>query len=402
MSTTNDETKEYQKRGKKRGMKPHSQRNKKKRSGVGILNGIDDDASSSHVQIDILPLKFPGDESETNKRIRVVRPYPFTFATYAKARWLGRTVLDVYVAEFGSYPKSYYQSAITEGRILVNGERADCEYKIKGNDELSHTVHRHEPVVAISTSLQQSSSSDENTSHKPYIRVVHEDDNVIVVDKPATLPVHPCGSYNFNSLNHILSDQDPSLEGKLFHVHRLDRLTSGLTIVAKSTETAKILGKCITDRDHCHKVYLARVKGKFPLEAPMKDKLSFEGKDLTKSPCVYGEWSSGDSDDCNTEDQKKNGTAATCFWTTNDNGVIQDSKSLQDVFDTKIDVAKLTDEGKVTDSLWLNLSVPCDVIDHKNGVCEAGSGKPAQTSFAVVGYDVETDSTVVLAKPITG
>jgi hypothetical protein len=39
------------------------------------------------------------------RRIRVVKPYPFTFATFAKARWNGRTVLDVYCDEFGSYPK---------------------------------------------------------------------------------------------------------------------------------------------------------------------------------------------------------------------------------------------------------------------------------------------------------
>lgn len=38
-------------------------------------------------------------------RIRIVKPYPYTFATFAKARWIGRTVLDVYHTEFGAYPK---------------------------------------------------------------------------------------------------------------------------------------------------------------------------------------------------------------------------------------------------------------------------------------------------------
>jgi len=51
---------------------------------------------------------------------------------------------------------------------------------------------------------------------------------------------------------------------------------------------------------------------------------------------------------------------------------------------------------------WLHLACPCDVLDHKRGVSVAGSGKPAQTAFAVVAYDAKTDSTVVLAKPVTG
>ena len=89
--TSDSSTTKY--RGKKRGMKPRSKRNRKRpRGGVGILTGPAagneeraDDAASQ-VQIDVLPLRLPGDDSETNKRIRVVRPYPFTFATFAKAR----------------------------------------------------------------------------------------------------------------------------------------------------------------------------------------------------------------------------------------------------------------------------------------------------------------------------
>lgn len=49
-----------------------------------------------------------GDErnfDKNQKRIRVVKPYPFTFATFAKGRWLNRPILDVYNEEFGSYPK---------------------------------------------------------------------------------------------------------------------------------------------------------------------------------------------------------------------------------------------------------------------------------------------------------
>ena len=40
--------------------------------------------------------------------IRTIQPYPYTYATFAKGRWLGRTLLDVYSTEYGSYPSSYY------------------------------------------------------------------------------------------------------------------------------------------------------------------------------------------------------------------------------------------------------------------------------------------------------
>jgi 23S rRNA-/tRNA-specific pseudouridylate synthase len=395
MTKIRNEGKRNTYRGKQHVKKSRSKRNRQRpKGGIGIVVGFDTDisataadrATSPQVQIDILPLKFPGDDVNTNNRVRVVRPYPFTFATFAKERWLGRTVLDIYSKEFGSYPTCYYKTAINEGRILVNGEKIDCEYKVKGNDELAHVVHRHEPVVAISPSIAGS------TSQKPYIHIVHEDGNIIVVDKPSTLPVHPCGGYNLNSLFNILADQCPELKDNLFTVHRLDRLTSGLTIIAKNTETAKILGKCITDRDNCHKVYLARVKGKFPLQAPSASRLTIEKS--TVFP-LNGEWFCPENED-------KHGTAATCFWMSDKSGKADAEKSLTDVFENRTDISKLREDGTADDSLWLNLSVPVEIIDPKKGVCKAGNGKVAQTAFTVVGYDEETDSTLVLAKPMTG
>ncbi len=92
MTKTNSDNRKSGYRGKKRGMKPRSQRNRKRpRGGVGILSGPTfdriTDQESSLVQIEVRPLKLPGDDTETDKRIRVVKPYPFTFATFAKARY---------------------------------------------------------------------------------------------------------------------------------------------------------------------------------------------------------------------------------------------------------------------------------------------------------------------------
>jgi len=51
---------------------------------------------------------------------------------------------------------------------------------------------------------------------------------------------------------------------------------------------------------------------------------------------------------------------------------------------------------------WLHLSCPCFVEDPKIGVCTSGKGKFAETAFAVVNYDKQTDTTIVVAKPVTG
>jgi len=462
---------------RKRGLKPRSKRNRKrKRGGVGIPEVNGNGQSEYHVQIDVLPLAVThhsiatrmkqdrcqviGQESIESasapsisaKRVRVVRPYPFTYATFAKQRWVDRKIIDVYNDEFGSYPKSYYESAIRDGRILVSGMKVTCDYEIKGQDELTHTVHRHEPVVAVCDAIEipvEASSSESkvdtncgsgSSTKFPLVRFVHEDEEVVVVDKPATIPVHPSGGYNFNSLCHILAEQDSSLEGCLFNVHRLDRLTSGLTIVAKSTEAARILGKCVQDRSHCHKVYLARVKGKFPMDAESNVQgkalfRSFElGHDtvnLSVSPCIYGEWNEnvksdfrkvadakpeGGQVDCDQEmlvsgeltnsnqQATDDSNTATCSWITNSKGMIKNDASLKDIFNSRLDVGKLSQNGDSADeaTLWLNLAVPCEVACHKNGICRAGKGKPAQTSFAVVSYDEKTNSTVVVAKPQTG
>ncbi|KAK1742445.1 RNA pseudouridine synthase [Skeletonema marinoi] len=157
------------------------------------------------------------------RRVRIVHPYPYTFATFAKHRWLGRPLIDVYHDEFGSYPRSYYEAAIKAGRILVSGKRVTCDYSIKQGDELTHTVHRHEPVVGLSdlSSYTTSAADHEKEVKTPPIEIVYEDDTILVVDKPASMPV----------LAHWKPESYGT--GKLFTVHRLDKLTSGLVLIAK-------------------------------------------------------------------------------------------------------------------------------------------------------------------------
>ncbi|CAN0256034.1 unnamed protein product, partial [Hapterophycus canaliculatus] len=110
-------------------------------------------------------------------------------------------------------------------------------------------THRHEPPVA---------GGD--------ITIVSETEGEIAVDKPCTVPIHPCGSYRFNTLFYILQRQRPDLSLRV--CHRLDRLTSGLTILAKTAERAGVIQKQIGS-GATRKTYLARVSGDFGRRLPV-------------------------------------------------------------------------------------------------------------------------------------
>ena len=186
------------------------------------------------------------DETETyfEAGLRKVRPYYFTFTTHAKGRWCGDKLSDVFAREFRALDPEEYKRCIEEGLVKVNDEQSSVDYVVQNNDFISHTVHRHELPV---------------TGEK--IRVIHEDDDWVVVDKPASVPVHPCGRYRHNSVIFILAKE---LGFKSLHtVHRLDRLTSGVLIFSKSSAKARLMEQLIKARE-VEKEYVCRVVGEFP------------------------------------------------------------------------------------------------------------------------------------------
>lgn len=272
----------------------------------------------------------------------------------------------------------------------------DPSYLVKGGDALRHTVHRHEPAVWY------------DEQHELGIAVIADEGDVIVVDKPGTVPVHPCGGYHQNSLLRMLQPK----YGKLYNVNRLDRLTSGLVVVAKSSAVATKWGRSIMGRS-CEKIYLARVQGKFPLKCDRDPQLT---RIATEELPVDGEWQGMRDEDCA---RKRN---AVGYWITTVDGRLSsvDPSALVDVdaghykIDEWIAQESNKDNDKGTRMFWLHLACPTRVAKQKEGVCEAGAFanlskelydktvKAAQTSFAVLRYDEATDSTVVLCRPATG
>ncbi|XP_066490673.1 pseudouridylate synthase RPUSD2 [Tiliqua scincoides] len=177
--------------------------------------------------------------------LRKVRPYLFDFQTYCKGRWVGRSLLHVFGSEFRAQPLHYYRAAALAGRLRLNEQPVrDLGVVLKNNDFLRNTVHRHEPPVTAQT-----------------IEFLEENDEVVVVDKPSSLPVHPCGRFRHNTVIFILGKEHNLKE--LHTIHRLDRLTSGVLMFAKSAEVSKRIDEQVRQRQ-LEKEYVCRVVGEFP------------------------------------------------------------------------------------------------------------------------------------------
>ncbi len=136
---------------------------------------------------------------------------------------------------------------IAAGAVLVDGERRVKSFRLEGGEEITAEI----PDAA---KLQPESMD---------IPLVWEDENLFVVDKPAGLVVHPAGSTRTGTLVQGLLEHGPEGgddEDRPGIVHRLDRDTSGLLVVARSAETYALLQKMIRARE-LERTYAALVRG---------------------------------------------------------------------------------------------------------------------------------------------
>lgn len=176
--------------------------------------------------------------------LRKVYPYYFTFTTYTKGRWVGRTLMDVFGEEFRAHSTDEYERHIEKGSLTINNERVTADYVLKHNDLLANVVHRHE--VPVTSGI---------------IDIIHLDDDIVVVNKPSSIPVHPCGRYRHNTVIFLLAKEHGLKDLKT--IHRLDRLTSGVLMFGRTSNRARSLEAQIRERK-VNKQYVCRVDGRFP------------------------------------------------------------------------------------------------------------------------------------------
>lgn len=147
------------------------------------------------------------------------------------------------------------QQAADAGCIIVNGKAVKSSYKVKPGDIISVVMDRPRYDFEI-------------TAEDIPLDVIYEDDTVLVVNKPAGMVVHPGhGNYNGTLVNalawHFRGNTDYDVnDPRLGLVHRIDKDTSGLLVVAKTPEAKTMLGRQFFEKT-TRREYVALVWGDF-------------------------------------------------------------------------------------------------------------------------------------------
>ena len=159
--------------------------------------------------------------------------------------------LDKYVAEQCKISRSFAQKLINEGQVDVNGHVGKASQKLNTGDKIVVSIPPSSPIALMAEDIP--------------LKIVYENNDVIVIDKPAGLLVHPAAGQHTGTLVNAILARCPDLgeiNGSIRPgiVHRLDKDTSGLMMVAKNDAAQKSLSRQIKQRS-IKKGYLALVLG---------------------------------------------------------------------------------------------------------------------------------------------
>ncbi|MGI2336424.1 MAG: RluA family pseudouridine synthase [Dehalogenimonas sp.] len=159
--------------------------------------------------------------------------------------------LDKYIA--GQVPelsRAHIQELIKEGRITVNNQLSKSSHLLKSGDLISLKIPQLPPIEAMAENIP--------------VNVLYEDNDLAVIDKPAGLTTHPAPGHTSGTLLNALLARFPELieagGERPGIVHRLDKDTSGLMVVARSRRVQAALSDQFKRRE-VTKIYLALVKG---------------------------------------------------------------------------------------------------------------------------------------------
>ncbi len=173
--------------------------------------------------------------------------------------------LDKYLAkEYLDLSRSYIQKLIEQGYIQVNGYGAKASQKLNTGDKITVSLPPPEPTTLAAEPIPQN--------------IIYEDNDLIVLNKPAGLTVHPAPGHTSHTLVNALLAHCPELAefGDSLRpgiVHRLDKDTSGLMVIAKNIPAQQNLINQFKTHS-VSKVYVVLVKGKLTptrgiIEAPI-------------------------------------------------------------------------------------------------------------------------------------
>ena len=164
--------------------------------------------------------------------------------------------LDSYLAEITpDFSRSKIQSLIKSGNVLINGESKKPSYTLKENDKIEFELPQNEEIKIKAQNIP--------------LNIIYEDENMLVVNKPSGMLTHPTALERENTLVNALlykyGDNLSDINGEFRRgiLHRLDRNTSGLLMIAKNNQAHEFLSEQIKNHTITKK-YRAIVKGNYP------------------------------------------------------------------------------------------------------------------------------------------
>jgi RluA family pseudouridine synthase len=214
--------------------------------------------NSRHESLKKLMEVLPGEKPYQQRRpIRVPQAYE------------GKTLLECVSEILKHIEPEAWKAEMDSGLFETEeGQKVGSAQRVKAGERYFHLLpHASEPLV----------SRD--------IQICYEDEAIIVVDKPAPLPVHPSGRFQRNTLQYILTEVYRPQVPK--PVHRLDANTTGLLLIAKTKTFAAFLQKQF-EQKKVEKIYLVKVQGhptqnEFSCDVPISSEAGDVGSRNTDS-----------------------------------------------------------------------------------------------------------------------
>ncbi len=177
-----------------------------------------------------------------------------TVSSKVPNNYTGKSLLDYLSTRYAYHSREKWTELINAEKLKVNSETGVPGTVLNHNDIVDYLYEGQEPEVNKDFSI------------------LYEDDEILVINKPGDLPVHPAGKF----FNNTLWAELKKTYSNIHFINRIDRETSGVVLVALNADAASFLGKCFQDRN-VTKEYLALVEGRFPQE--VTDALGYLEKD---------------------------------------------------------------------------------------------------------------------------
>ena len=165
-------------------------------------------------------------------------------------KWFKKKVIDI--------PHSLVEKIIRQNKVKVNNKKTKSSYRVQEGDVVNvYEFSKITPQLRNSI-IKYKPKKEELGKYDNYI--IENNENFLIINKPAGIPVQS-GTKSFKNIIDILNDTKYFLNSKPFIVHRIDKETSGLLIIAKNRKFAQLFTSLFRIRK-IHKTYLALTYGK--------------------------------------------------------------------------------------------------------------------------------------------